>query len=115
MEKTVHDIGLLDKAEWFINIVFGGRHHCKKVEDKVNHVLVVPNSNHSFATFDGDKLTKIVMASHQLCLRAEVEANGMHGLRIMLHNRAAREGRLWERHPDIETMIEKFPPLTLDS
>ena len=110
----IEELSLAEKAEWFINRVFGGRHRCRKVEDKGNHFLVVPSGCHSMATYDGGKLTAVVVMAHRLCLRAEIECNGMHGLRLMLHNRRMREGgRMWDRHPDIESVLESFPPLEL--
>ena len=108
----VQHLPLGAKVEWFVNRVFGGVHHCYKVEDKGIYFLVIPNNNHSFATFDGDKLTKIVMMAHRLCLRAEVTNHGMRGLKILLHNRK-REDVLCRRHPDVEDMVAKYPPLTI--
>jgi len=113
-EKTnVNELTLSEKSEWFVNRVFGGQHHCRKFEDNGNHFLVVPKSNYSFATFDGDKLTKIVMMAHRLCLRAELTNHGMQGLKILLHNRK-READLYRRHPDVEDMVVAFPPLQPD-
>ena len=109
--KKIEDLPLSEKAEWFVNVVFGGRHHCRTFEFRANHFFVIPNSNHSFATFDFDRLTRIVVMSHRLCLRAEVECHGMHGLRLLLHNRASRKGRMFERHPTMEESISGLPTL----
>jgi hypothetical protein len=98
-------MSLDQKAECFVGFVFGGAHRVAKFEPKGNHVLCVPF--HSLATFDDDKLTQIVIASHKLGLRAEVTNNGMRGLKILLHNRPLREGRMWERHPRLEDVLRE--------
>lgn len=95
---------LKEKVDRFLDYVFAGAHHVRSVTDKGNHYSVVPYG--SLATFDGIALTKIVIASHILGLRADIENNGMRGVRILLHNRTCREGRLYERHPNGHDLID---------
>lgn len=95
---------LQDKVSYFVSDVFGGVHRLRKMENKGNHYVCIPHG--SLATYDDDKLTLIVIASHKYGVRAEVQTNGMHGLKILLHNRTAREkGRMFERHPKLADVI----------
>jgi hypothetical protein len=93
---------LSEKVERFCDYVFGGKHHVKSVTEKASGLYFVIVPHGSLATYDGNVLTRIVIASHILCVRADVENNGMRGVRILLHNRTIsgdRVGRLYERHP----------------
>jgi hypothetical protein len=100
------ELTFAEKVESFIDDVFGGRHHVRKIEDKGHHVKLVIFDG--IATYDGDTMTRIVIASHELGLRAELSANGMRGLKILLHNRVSRTGcPMYQRHPTLETVINK--------
>jgi hypothetical protein len=88
------------KIERFVSDVFGGQHHLQKLTDKGSHVVCVPYG--TLATYDDDKLTRIVVECHRLGLRAEIDNHGMRGVKILLHNRKCRTGRLWERHPELK-------------
>lgn len=90
-----------DKAERFVSDVFGGIHRVQKLEFKGHYFLCIPRG--TLATYDDDKLTRIVIASHKYGIRAEIDNHGMRGLKILLHNRVSREGRIFDRHPTIET------------
>lgn len=97
------DRPFIDKVSAFVDYVFGGEHHLSRLEFKNNHAVAIPHG--SLATFDGHALTRVVLASHWLGLRADVDNHGMRGVKILLHNRTAREGRLWERHPALDDLI----------
>lgn len=95
-----------EKVECFVNEVFGGEHRVRKLVHNHNHFVCVPHG--TLCTFDDDKLTRIVIASHRYGVRAEVDSYGMQGVKILLHNRASRQGRMYERHP---SLAEVFGPL----
>jgi hypothetical protein len=95
---------LKEKVDRFLDYVFAGAHHVRSVTDKGNYYLVVPHG--SMATFDGRGLTCIVIASHVLGLRADIENNGMRGIRILLHNRVCRKGCIAARHPSGHDLID---------
>lgn len=102
------ELTLEQKVDHFVSKVFGGEHHCRKVVFAGNHYVVVPNTP-SVSTFDGDRLTRIVLASHELGLRAELTNHGMIGIKILLHSRTTRKvGKYWERHPTIEDAVEAY-------
>ena len=86
-----------------IEMVFGGKHRLAKCTEHATHVELVPHG--TLATYDDDRLTLLVLAAHEYGVRAEVTNNGMRGIKILLHNRKARTGRMFERHPTIEEII----------
>lgn len=94
---------LAEKVERFIDDVFGGRHRIRKLIDKGNCFVCVPYG--TLATYDDDKLTRVVIESHRLGLRAEIDNHGMLGIKILLHNRNCRVGRMWDRHPVLKDVM----------
>lgn len=106
MNEDPINLSLDEKAEEWVYYVFGGVHRVSKLEKQVNHYVCVPYG--SVSTYDDDHLTKIVLASHKFGLRAEITNNGMRGLKILLHNRTGRTGRLYERHPEISETIKNY-------
>ncbi len=103
--KDFCELSLDEKVDLFVGYVFGGEHHVRKLSRVQHYYVCVPHG--SLSTFDGDNLTRVVLASHMLGLRADVENHGMRGVRILLHNRPVREGRFCERHPTIDKPIKK--------
>lgn len=107
MHPIVHDLvtlPLAEKVDRFVSDVFGGVHRVAKLEQKGHYFLCIPRG--TLATYDDDKLTRIVIASHKYGIRAEIDNHGMRGLKILLHNRVSREGRMFDRHPTIETVLQ---------
>jgi hypothetical protein len=99
------NMDLQDKVSEFVSDVFGGVHRLRKLENKGHYYVCIPHG--TLATYDDDKLTRIVIASHKYGVRAEVQTNGMHGLKILLHNRTSRDkGRMFERHPRLQDVLE---------
>lgn len=60
------------------------------------------------ATFDTDKLTRLVIGAHDMGVRVEIEPCNMQRLKIRMWTRKSREGRLWERHPTMEEAVRTF-------
>lgn len=58
------------------------------------------------ATFDFDKLTRLVVMAHDRCIRATVMASGPRMVGIGLSKRS-REGCFAERHPTMEEAIAR--------
>jgi len=92
------------KVDYFVSDVFGGVHRVRKLLNEHNHYVCIPHG--TLATYDDDKLTRIVVASHRYGLRAEITNHGMRGLKILLHNRTHRSGRMFERHPKMTEVME---------
>jgi hypothetical protein len=99
------ELSLAEKAYEFTDIVFGGVHRVKTLEDRHHYCLLIPRQP-SLATYDDSLLTRVVIASHELGLRAEITNNGMHGLKLLLHSRSVRDGgELWQRHPTLDRVL----------
>jgi hypothetical protein len=100
-----------DAVDFFATI-FGGVHHIpgpKHGRDNVREWgegWYVINSG-DLATFDGDVLTRLVILAHDRLVRVSVSSAGMRQ-RIEIHQRTARTGSVWDRHPTIETAIENW-------
>jgi len=93
-----------EKATSFFAILFGGYHHIGAEIKQCGYGWQI-NTGKSFATYDGDLLTRLVLMCHQYAVRAEVENGGPGRIKIKIWQRQ-REGKLYERHPDIHTAIE---------
>lgn len=104
MVDPIH-MDLQGKVSYWVSDVFGGVHRLRKLENKGHYYVCIPHG--TLATYDDDKLTRIVIASHKYGVRAEVQTNGFHGLKILLHNRTARDkARMFERHPRLVDVLE---------
>ena len=87
--------------------LFGGFHHmnCRKVEPSGNGISYL-SAYASFASFDSDRLTKLVFLAHDRCVRVEIEPRAFRYLNITLYKRHLRLGRIFERHPTIEEALQ---------
>jgi len=61
------------------------------------------------ATFDASKLTGLVVACHDACVRMSIvpTCRPRH-ITLMFHQRKNRAGSMFERHPTIESAIAEF-------
>jgi len=89
----------------------GGMHHLDG-GDLVNwsnpRYVDITLSYPSFATFDSDVLTRFVFLCHDRGIRAEMKGGTKGRLRLILFPRATREGECDQKHPTIETALEKW-------
>ena len=58
------------------------------------------------ATFDGCRLTHLVLMCHDRMIRCSVSGKGPNYLELYFHPRKARVGSMSERHPTIEDHIK---------
>ncbi len=88
----------------FLEDLFGGAHHLsgKMYSFGVGVQYVVINT--SFATFDSNLLTRLVILAHDRCVRVEIVPRAFRYLSIELFRRK-REGRMSDRHPTMEEAI----------
>jgi hypothetical protein len=108
--KDLIELTLSEKVDLFIDYVFGGRHHTTKV---INHnSWYEVKFYQDVASWDFSIMTKMVVASHDLGLRSSIEANGLRGLKVLLHNRKSREGLMHQRHPTLEQHLERIGRVT---
>lgn len=59
------------------------------------------------STYDFDHLTRLVIAAHDACVRAEISPASSAHIRIALHARK-RDGSRYARHPTMEEAIARF-------
>lgn len=73
--------------------------------------LSVPTSG--LATFDLDRLTRLVFLAHDRAIRIELCGSAPRLVKLQFHRRNGREGRLSERHPSVEQALaqhrERYP------
>lgn len=93
-----------ERAEAVLSRTYLGLHHIPYL-DKARwtdrHVRVTLHDG--LSTFDNDALTRLVVAAHDHCVRAEIIPLGRY-LGLFLHDRK-RDGEVWERHPSIEEHV----------
>jgi hypothetical protein len=95
------------RAEKLLGFVYRGIHHAPDIKKFSGRWEI--NHHGQLSTFDFDELTRLVISAHDLCIRASVAASGPGMVKIMLHDRKTREGRMYDRHPTIEQAIQGMP------
>ena len=97
-----------EEAIDFFSKFYGGEHHIiypvKRCGEGWSTIHLGELASYDFAT-----LTKLIVLSHQECIRSAVRpAMGKPGfIEITIHPRE-REGSTMERHPDLRTGIEQM-------
>lgn len=91
---------------------FAGIYHLddsdlKKVDWDDDYVVIVKLNHRSLATYDSDHLTRLVVLSHDLCLRLDIRGASKNVLELMFHQRK-RTGSLFERLPTIEEHLAQI-------
>jgi hypothetical protein len=99
-------------AQWECACLFadlvGGFHH---VSDKFKPSYidgVEINTRQTFATFDCDGLTRLVVLAHDRCIRVEICSSGPGRIRLMIHKRDPNGKHLWARHPKLMDAIKRI-------
>lgn len=94
-----------ERAEGVLFAVFGGSHHWPKINKFENPKRWEINYRGDLATFDSDRLTRLVVAAHDKIIRASVAPSGPGMIKIVFHPRAGRSGRMFARHPTIGEVL----------
>ena len=94
--------------------LFGGLHRIKSPIRFITDKAISITLAQSMATYDDDMLTHAVILAHDYCIRLEIVPAGQR-LKLILHKRIGRDGRLWDRHPTIETAIKDFHGPEMDA
>jgi len=95
-------------AERVLDTAFHGIHHVEhwhRRKARGSSGLEV-STGHDLSTFDGDYLTRLVVAAHDECVRLTIEPSGRGMLKLVFFPRV-RDGRMFERHDTMETAIVK--------
>lgn len=82
-------------------------HHVEKI-DWSGAFIEFTHRHDALCTFDGNKLTTLVLMAHDLGIRVEIEP-AMRYLRIVLHPRDIDTiAGGWAGHPTMETVLAKW-------
>ena len=108
MERDAYRQNWMSDAQWECTLMlrdfFRGFHHAPKIKCCGNGIEA--NTGKPMATWDFDTLTKLVIMSHDRCIRTEIAPSGPGRLKIRLWKRSA-EGLIHERHPSLNEAIDK--------
>jgi len=85
--------------------LFQGYHHICSEPKEHGTGIALNTSCHRLATFDFSGLTRAVFLAHDRMIRLEIRPSGPGMLKLMLHKRHKREGRMHERHPTVEQAL----------
>lgn len=65
-------------------------------------------SAHGLATWDFNRLTRLVIGAHDECIRIEISPKAFRYLSIEMWPREGRDGCMSKRHPTIEQAITSY-------
>lgn len=91
-----------------IDFYFGAHHMVTRRVKEFGKGIQYSERPSKLSTFDFDGLTRLVFMAHDRCVRVELAASGPGLVRLVLHKRHSREGRMSERHPTLETAVEMW-------
>jgi len=100
-----------DQKECFVMLcdLCGGAHHIRgKVKPCGKGIEV--NLKHGFhaSSYDYDGLTRAIVLAHDRCIRFEIEPSGPGMIKLVFHKRHSRDGRMYERHPELEDHVRQI-------
>ena len=88
--------------------LYGGVHHIYGEPKECGRGLELKTAPHNLATFDFNALTRAVFMAHDRMIRIEIAPSGPGLVKLRLHKRHKREGRMHERHPTIEQALADY-------
>lgn len=90
------------RCELVLARAFRGIHHVPQWETRERagdgYWIKLP---YALASYDGDALTRLVVAAHDECVRIEILPHSRAAVKVLLHPRE-RDGQVWARHPTME-------------
>ncbi len=95
-----------ERVEKVVALAFGGLHNVDRLRFYGFYATCGTHGG-ELATWDGNRLTALVVAGHDQGVRVSVSARGMR-LEVMLHPRRCRAGRIAHRHPTLEDAIARY-------
>ena len=109
MERASYRKDWMTDKQWecalFLRDFARGFHHVHGAIKRFGTGIEV-NLRPTLATFDFDTLTKLVVMSHDRCVRVEIAPSGPGLVKLIFHKRK-RDGNMNERHPEIAEAIAK--------
>jgi len=99
-----------DQWECFLMVcdLMGGHHHVLAKPKPCGRGIELNMIDGRWATYDFDFLTKLVVYAHNRIIRAEICGSGPGRIKLKLHKRHKREGRMYEKHPTIFEVAEQY-------
>jgi hypothetical protein len=95
--------------EMLSDLFYGPHHVIGKVKPCGTGIEISSqNAGNKFATFDFNHMTRAVVLSHDRMIRFAIEPSGPGMLRLILHKRHKRYGRMYERLPHLEQHIAEI-------
>lgn len=88
----------------------GGEHHISGTVFDYGRGIKCSVYSGVLATFDSDRLTRLVVMAHDRCIRVEICTSGPGRVGIVLHKRHTREGCTSRRHPTMEQALATIQP-----
>ena len=97
----------LEEATEFFAEFYRGEHHIPSRIKEWGSGYVVEDYA-GMSTFDYSGLTRFVVMCHDKCIRGEIRPSSPKSMKVIIHKRQGREGKISDRHPTIETNIENM-------
>ena len=95
-----------EATKFFSELYYGEHHFPGNLKDWGNGWCM--NSYEEFSTYDFNAMTRLVFMAHEYCYRASISFSGPKMIRIIIHKREGREGRMYQKHPTIETALKEW-------
>ncbi len=87
----------------------GGDHHIfGKIHPSSPSGILINSRSNTLSTYDFDSLTRLVFMAHDRSIRAEIVPSGPNMIGIMLHKRNRGGTATWDKHPTIESALNKW-------
>lgn len=97
-----------ERAKAMLSRVYQGLHHVQSLR-VLSPSQVTCLHYGDLSTYDWDRLTRLVLAAHEYCIRVSISQGGPRTVRITLTPRINRDGcPMSERHPTIHEAIERY-------
>jgi hypothetical protein len=100
-----------EKVANLLGLAYSGIYHLEgyqKIKWAENYCFVVWVYAGSLATYDNDRLTRMVFLAHELGVRLEIAGSRPHYIKLHIHNREERTGPLDKRHPTLDQAVANF-------
>jgi hypothetical protein len=96
----------IEEAKKFFTDFYGGEHKLPSELTKFGTGYQVQDGRTDFDTYDGNRLTRLVIMAHDRCFRVSLMPLG-HMMQVVIWKRQ-REGSIDMRHPTIEEAVSGF-------
>lgn len=111
-EERAHRHAWMNDNQWqcwmFLAELYCGWHHLENRPKEFGDGIELNVSRGDFSTFDSSLLTRAVLMAHRSAIRLSIEPSAPRLLKLVLFRRGCRDGKFYERHPDIHTAVAEF-------